>query len=124
MAILPFLIEYQKEYENFKNEKIIDFMTVLYNYLMECHTASLGFNTFSNQPFKTNHKIYSENYYYYLFLLENIGRLNSRELHKFISHLNFVDDKYVLVGWSFDYLKHHLKTCINYDFRGKQMDLF
>jgi hypothetical protein len=124
MATLNFLVEYGEKYENFKSQQIIDLMTVLYDYLIFCQASSLRFNTFSNEPYKTNHKIYSENYTHYVFMLEKIGYLNARELHKFISYLNFVNGKFVFDGYSFRPIKEQLKICINYDFRGKQMDLF
>ena len=124
METLPFLIDYANKHENFKNEKIIDLMTVLYDYLINLQASTLQFNTFSNAPYKANHKTYSDCYYNYLFFLENISHLNARELHKFISHLNFVDDKYILDGWNFDHIKHHLKHCINFNFNGTQTNLF
>ena len=123
MATLNFLVDYQKKYENFKSEQIIDLMTVLYDYLMLSQASTLRFNTFSNEPFKTNHKIYFENYTHYVYLLEHIGYLNARELHKFISHLNFVDGKFIFDGYSFRSIKEQLKICIDYDFKEKQMNL-
>jgi len=124
MEILNHLKLYGNSNQNFNNDKMIDFLTVLYLNLIEVQKKSLLFNPFSNGPADSSHQIYYKNYGYYIRILNHISDLKPKELLLFISKLNFVEEKFILDNWDFKLLVYKLEDCINYDFSDKQIELF